>query len=53
MSDEEYWAFRADVEWRLAAEAINPAVAAVHRELAGRYEELVYPEAEPLLRMSG
>ncbi len=39
-NDQSYYAMRAEQERCLAEEATDPKIAALHRELASRYEEL-------------
>jgi hypothetical protein len=46
MSDNAYYAARAATERRMAETATDPEVAAVHWELASRYEKLLDPEQD-------
>lgn len=52
-SNEEYYARRAADEKRMAEEATDPKLAALHHEMATRYEELAGPKPEALQLRAG
>lgn len=48
--DRKYHAMRAAQEQRLAEEATDPKIAALHRELASRYAELAGEPPEQVVQ---
>lgn len=51
-NDAEYFRSRAEAERTLSAKAADPQSAAIHLELAERYERLVAEGRRPTLRLA-
>ena len=52
LNDLDYYARRQDEERVLAARSADPAVAAVHRDMADRYAALVAPAPRAVMRQA-